>query len=87
MGIPVIGVVDTNCDPDNIDCVIPGNDDALRAIKLFVSKIADAVIEGAAALKDKASEGEAKAEGSLPGRCFREGRLEGKWLGREFRRR
>ena len=66
LGIPVIAVVDTNCDPDNIDCVIPGNDDALRAIKLFVSKIADAVIEGAAALKDKASEGgEAKAEGSL----------------------
>ena len=64
LGIPVIAVVDTNCDPDNIDCVIPGNDDALRAIKLFVSKIADAVIEGAAALKDKASEGEAKAEGS-----------------------
>jgi small subunit ribosomal protein S2 len=51
--IPVVGIVDTNCDPDDIDCVIPGNDDALRAIKLFVSKIADAVIEGAAVLKEK----------------------------------
>ncbi len=48
LGIPVIGVVDTNCDPDNIDFVIPGNDDAIRSIKLFTSKIADACIEGAA---------------------------------------
>ena len=44
--IPVIGVVDTNCDPDEVDYVIPGNDDALRAIRLFASKIADAVIAG-----------------------------------------
>src|SRR5215467_12927208 len=44
--IPVIGVVDTNCDPDEVDYVIPGNDDALRAIRLFASKIADAVVEG-----------------------------------------
>ncbi len=44
--IPVIGVVDTNCDPDEVDFVIPGNDDALRAIRLFASKIADAVIVG-----------------------------------------
>jgi small subunit ribosomal protein S2 len=44
--IPVIGVVDTNCDPDEVDFVIPGNDDALRAIRLFASKIADAVISG-----------------------------------------
>ncbi len=48
LGIPVIGVVDTNCDPDGIDFVIPGNDDAIRSIKLFTSKIADAAIEGAA---------------------------------------
>jgi small subunit ribosomal protein S2 len=53
LGIPVVAIVDTNCDPDDIDYVIPGNDDALRAIKLFVSKIADAVIEGAAVLRDK----------------------------------
>ena len=46
MGIPVVSVVDTNCDPDLVDWVIPGNDDALRAIRLFTSKIADAVNEG-----------------------------------------
>ncbi len=44
--IPVIGVVDTNCDPDEVDYVIPGNDDALRAIRLFASRIAEAVISG-----------------------------------------
>jgi small subunit ribosomal protein S2 len=48
LGIPVIGVVDTNCDPDGIDFVIPGNDDAIRSIKLFTSKIADACLEGGA---------------------------------------
>ena len=46
LGIPVIGLVDTNCDPDDVDYVIPGNDDALRAIRLFVTRIADAVING-----------------------------------------
>ena len=44
--IPIIGVVDTNCDPDEVDFVIPGNDDALRAIRLFTSRIADAVLAG-----------------------------------------
>ena len=46
LGIPVVAIVDTNCDPDEVDYVIPGNDDALRAIRLFASKIADAVVEG-----------------------------------------
>jgi small subunit ribosomal protein S2 len=46
LGIPVVAVVDTNCDPDEVDYVIPGNDDALRAIRLFTTKVADAVIEG-----------------------------------------
>ena len=46
LGIAVVAVVDTNCDPDKVDYVIPGNDDALRAIRLFTNKIADAVIEG-----------------------------------------
>jgi small subunit ribosomal protein S2 len=46
LGIPVVAIVDTNCDPDEVDWVIPGNDDALRAIRLFTSKIADAVVEG-----------------------------------------
>jgi len=48
LGIPVVAIVDTNCDPDEVDWVIPGNDDALRAIRLFTSKIAEAVIEGRA---------------------------------------
>ena len=48
LSIPVVAVVDTNCDPDEVDYVIPGNDDALRAIRLFTNKIADAVIEGRA---------------------------------------
>ena len=47
--IPVIGIVDTNCDPDEVDFVIPGNDDALRAIRLFASRIADAVNSGGGA--------------------------------------
>jgi small subunit ribosomal protein S2 len=46
LNIPIVAIVDTNCDPDDIDFIIPGNDDAIRAIKLFSSKIADAVIEG-----------------------------------------
>jgi small subunit ribosomal protein S2 len=46
MGVPVVAIVDTNCDPDIVDVVIPGNDDALRAIRLFTSKIADAVLTG-----------------------------------------
>ncbi|MFA6948893.1 MAG: 30S ribosomal protein S2, partial [Eubacteriales bacterium] len=46
LGIPVVAIVDTNCDPDDADYIIPGNDDAIRAIKLISSVIADAVIEG-----------------------------------------
>jgi small subunit ribosomal protein S2 len=46
LGIPVVAIVDTNCDPDNIDYVIPGNDDAIRAIRLLTSKMADAILEG-----------------------------------------
>jgi len=45
LGIPIIAIVDTNCDPDEVDYVIPGNDDAIRAIKLISNKIADAIIE------------------------------------------
>jgi small subunit ribosomal protein S2 len=45
VGIPIISVVDTNCDPDNIDFVIPGNDDAIRAVKLVTSLISDSVLE------------------------------------------
>ncbi|HTV66400.1 MAG TPA: 30S ribosomal protein S2 [Bryocella sp.] len=53
LGIPVVAVVDTNCDPTEVDYVIPGNDDALRAIRLFASKIADSVVEGSQAATDK----------------------------------
>ena len=46
LGIPVVAIVDTNCDPDEVDYVIPGNDDAIRAVKLIAGKMADAVLEG-----------------------------------------
>jgi small subunit ribosomal protein S2 len=46
LGIPVIAIADSNCDPDEIDFILPGNDDAIRAIRLFCSKVADACIEG-----------------------------------------
>jgi small subunit ribosomal protein S2 len=62
LNIPVVGVVDTNCDPDIIDFIIPGNDDAIRAIKLFSSSIAEACIEGAARMRDTV-EAAGKAEG------------------------
>src|SRR5207237_9094325 len=58
LGIPVIAVVDTNCSPEGVDYVIPGNDDALRAVRLFASRIADAVLEGQQML----TEGGATAE-------------------------
>lgn len=46
LGIPLVGIVDTNCDPDEVDYIIPGNDDAIRAVKLICGKMADAVLEG-----------------------------------------
>src|SRR2546425_3972720 len=78
LGIPVVAVVDTNCDPSEVDYVIPGNDDALRAIRLFTSKIAESIAEGvnligdkqmaelsAAAAQAEAAATEAPAEGSM----------------------
>ena len=68
LGIPIIAIVDTNCDPDEIDYVIPGNDDAIRAVKLIAGAMADAVIEGrqgmqgAAAVEEEAPAEEAVAE-------------------------
>jgi small subunit ribosomal protein S2 len=53
LGIPVVAVVDTNCDPSEVDYVIPGNDDALRAIRLFTSKISESIAEGVHARDDK----------------------------------
>ncbi|NOZ84720.1 MAG: 30S ribosomal protein S2 [Deltaproteobacteria bacterium] len=60
LGIPVIAITDTNCDPDPIDFPLPGNDDAIRSIRLFASAIADAVLEGRKQAKDKIVEAEAR---------------------------
>jgi small subunit ribosomal protein S2 len=54
LGIPVVAVVDTNCAPDSVDYVIPGNDDALRAIRLFTTKIADSAFEGVQMVSERA---------------------------------
>jgi len=62
LSIPTVAVVDTNCDPDEIDHVVPGNDDAIRAIKLLTSKMADAIIEGRAALNKEAQQEEEKGQ-------------------------
>lgn len=56
LGIPIIAIVDTNCDPDEIDYVIPGNDDAIRAVKLIAGAMADAVIEGRQGMQGAAAE-------------------------------
>jgi len=58
--------VDTNCDPDMITYVIPGNDDAIRAIRLFTSRVADAVLEGLHAHEERSAEGEAASEEARP---------------------
>jgi small subunit ribosomal protein S2 len=70
--IPVIALVDTNCDPTGIDYVIPSNDDAIRAIKLLVGKIADAVLEGKAMRKDEEPEELPVMESGARGRPMRE---------------
>jgi small subunit ribosomal protein S2 len=64
LSIPVVAMVDTNCDPRDVDYVIPSNDDAIRAIKLLVSKIADAVVEGKAMRKEEPEEEMAQAMGA-----------------------
>ncbi len=66
LGIPVIALVDTNCDPTGVDYVIPSNDDAIRAIKLLVGKVADAVQEGKAMRKDEEPQEELEAASSAP---------------------
>jgi small subunit ribosomal protein S2 len=83
LGIPVIAIVDTNCDPDFVDYVIPGNDDALRAIRLFASKVSESVIEGQAVNKEGGSvpkpqkeEPGAEEEGVLPFERTRAKRVE-----------
>jgi small subunit ribosomal protein S2 len=72
LGIPIVAVVDTNCSPEGIDYVIPGNDDALRAVRLFASRIADAIVEGnqiategGVVTTEPGEEGEAEGVGGL----------------------
>ncbi len=62
LGIPVVAIVDTNCDPDEVDYVIPGNDDAIRAVKLIAGAMADAIIEGRQGEQNVAEEKEEVAE-------------------------
>ena len=62
LGIPIVAVVDTNCDPDDIDYVIPGNDDAIRSIRLFTSKISDACIEGRQRYEERQQAGSDKED-------------------------
>ena len=69
LGIPLIAIADTNCDPDDIDYVIPGNDDAIRAIRLICSKMADACIEGHKLAEEKLraeAEASKETEGERP---------------------
>jgi small subunit ribosomal protein S2 len=66
LGIPVVAVVDTNCDPDGIDFPIPGNDDAIRAIRLFASRVADAVLNGINLYQTQQAEGAAATEAYAP---------------------
>ena len=62
LGIPVVAIVDTNCDPDDADCIIPGNDDAIRAIKLIAGALANAVIEAHGGVQDEPVAAESEAD-------------------------
>lgn len=62
LGIPIVGICDTNCDPDELDYVIPGNDDAIRAVKLIAGKMADAIIEGRQGEQEEATADEQAVE-------------------------
>ena len=61
LGIPIVAIVDTNCDPDDVDYIIPGNDDAIRAVKLIAGTMANAILEGRQG-EDNATEDEAAAQ-------------------------
>jgi small subunit ribosomal protein S2 len=81
LGITVVAVVDTNCDPDMVDQKIPGNDDAIRAIRLFCAAIADAVIEGKALYEQAAGKGKAEEPAAEPGPASGSGAIENPALG------
>jgi small subunit ribosomal protein S2 len=70
LGVPVVSILDTNCDPDLVDYVIPGNDDAIRAIRLITGKMADAVAEGKAEYASRVAEKTALAEAQLAERTL-----------------
>jgi small subunit ribosomal protein S2 len=73
MGVHIIAVVDTNCNPDGVDTILPGNDDAIRAIRLFSSVVADAIIKGKARKKDEEELAEAfKAEQEIRDKADKE---------------
>ena len=76
LGIPIVAIVDTNCDPDEVDCVIPGNDDAIRAVKLIAQTMAAAVTEGRQNMADDAEDKDAEAEEApkAPARAPRDSR-------------
>ncbi|MBI5969084.1 MAG: 30S ribosomal protein S2 [Deltaproteobacteria bacterium] len=78
LAIPIVAIVDTNCDPDEVEYVIPGNDDAIRAIRLISSKIADACLEGKQLLEAQlvAPQGAAMPEGTAPEKAAAAGELE-----------
>jgi small subunit ribosomal protein S2 len=79
LGIPTVGIVDTNCDPDDIDFIVPGNDDAIRAIKLITMKIADAVMEGKALYVEEFQAKDAEGRGEEPKPFVDESVLEEKY--------
>ncbi len=76
LGIPVVAVVDTNCDPTVVDYIIPGNDDALRAIRLFTSKISDSIVEGVQMATDKQYADSIQGATALHAPSVEEGQLE-----------
>jgi len=75
LGIPIIAIVDTNCDPDEVDLVIPGNDDAIRAVRLLTGKVADAVLEGKEGLADAPVEEPAAEEAQADAESVEESEL------------
>ena len=78
LGIPIVAIVDTNCDPDEVDCVIPGNDDAIRAVKLIAQTMAAAVTEGRQNMQDVVEEkDESEDAPKAPARNFRDNRDRG----------
>jgi small subunit ribosomal protein S2 len=77
LGLPIIAITDTNCDPDTIDYVIPGNDDAIRSIKLITQRIADAVVEGTQRRKEQPSRGDEGHRGGPQAEVFRGRRAPG----------